>query len=1556
MGSVLDVRRLLRVAVLVGIAAVLVGVPLAASANPDIDGFELDGDAAGSGANDWDSLGGALRFTGFRADPTDDSDTGYGSGQTKDTKDVSQWTWEQADVTPAKSDIVNDYAAVYVEDGNLILYFGQNRQLDRSGDANVGFWFLQNDIGLAGDGSFSGTHADGDLLVQSEFTNGGDISGIRVYKWQGGGITEVTSNVGECSGGKLSTLDACAIVNSGDISTSWAGSISAPYFYEGGVNLTALFPQSVPCFSSFLTNTRTSQSESADLKDFGLGEIDTCASLKITKQATPSDGTQFGYSTTGGLNPGSFSLASGGSQEYAKLQPGQYSVTENAPPAGWALDSLSCPVATGPGTSVALNGAMANITLGFVGHVECTYVNKRQPQVRVVKEIEPASDPGKFDLRINGTTHADDVGDGGDTGFKQVSPGQVTVDELAGAGTVLADYVSGVSCDSGKGSANGTSHVFTTDFGDQVTCTITNARKGKIVVEKQTNPDGASQVFSFAASYDQDGFSLSDGQQNDSGPLAAGTYSVSENVPAGWSLASATCDDGSAPGAIALAAGETVKCTFTNAKDGQVIVKKVMVGGTDTFEFAGTPAGSIATNNGTLTQGVAPGQYVSTEAPKAGWDLISVSCSDQNSSGSVPSRQATFNVEPGETVTCTFTNRKQSRIVVEKQTNPDGDPQVFGFSASYDADGFSLTDGQQNDSGPLAPGTYSVAENVPAGWDLESAVCSDQSPANAIALAAGETVTCVFTNEKDARIVVEKQTVPDGSAQSFSFTRSYGAGFQLSDGQQLDSGDLDPGTYSVAENVPVGWTLTSAVCSDQSPTNAIGLAAGETITCVFTNTVKPGKIVVQKETNPDGDPQVFTFGASYDGDGFSLTDGQQNDSGPLAPGAYSVSESVPAGWDLKSAVCSDGSPINAIAVAPDETVTCVFTNEKDARIVVQKETNPDGDPQVFTFGASYDADGFSLSDGQQNDSGDLDPGTYSVSENVPADWDLASAVCSDQSPVNAIALAPGELVTCVFTNEKDARIVVEKQTFPNGDPQSFHFDASYDEGGFNLVDNQQDDSGDLDPGTYDVSEDVPAGWDLTSVVCSDESEPEAIELSAGEVVTCVFTNTKRGSIVVEKQTSPNGAAGTFAFTGDAAGSLADDGQIVVANLQPGTYTSTEGAAPGFDLTAIECNDANSTGSVGTRTATFNVDPGETVKCTFTNAQIPTVTGQGSIDVQKSADPTSVKEPGGPVDFTVTITNTSAIGVTITNVVDSVFGDLDDDGGSGVFDVPINLAPGEKVSKTFQRQVTGSGGQVHTNVVTASGTDAAGNPVSDSDDARVEITPRLIDLVVVKTATSPTPLNGIVNYTMTVTNKGPDTATNVQLADPAPTGITYLTASPSKGTCNMTTSLITCSLGSLAASESVTIKVTARATAVGTHTNVATVTGGGGRETNPADNVDDAVTVVPAPFIPPAKPKPQPKPVCLTLTVSPKMIKADGKPDRISVKVTAGKKRIKGTKVTIFGAGVRKSGRSNANGMAYIRINPRKPGLITITALETNQRVCGPKRIGVVGVFLPPLTG
>ena len=80
----------------------------------------------------------------------------------------------------------------------------------------------------------------------------------------------------------------------------------------------------------------------------------------------------------------------------------------------------------------------------------------------------------------------------------------------------------------------------------------------------------------------------------------------------------------------------------------------------------------------------------------------------------------------------------------------------------------------------------------------------------------------------------------------------------------------------------------------------------------------------------------------------------------LAPGAYSVSETVPGGWDQLSVVCSsslgDTEVETALELDAGETITCVFANQADANIVVTKVTEPVGDPTLFDFTSNYGAD------------------------------------------------------------------------------------------------------------------------------------------------------------------------------------------------------------------------------------------------------------------------------------------------------------------------------------------------------------------------------------------------------------------------------------------------------------------------------------------------------------------------------------------------------------------------------------------------------------------------
>ena len=96
-------------------------------------------------------------------------------------------------------------------------------------------------------------------------------------------------------------------------------------------------------------------------------------------------------------------------------------------------------------------------------------------------------------------------------------------------------------------------------------------------------------------------------------------------------------------------------------------------------------------------------------------------------------------------------------------------------------------------------------------------------------------------------------------------------------------------------------------------------------------------------------------------------------------------------------------------------------------------------------------------------------------------------------------------------------------------------------------------------------------------------------------------------------------------------------------------------------------------------------------------------------------------------------------------------------------------------------------------------------------------------------------------------------------------------------------------------------------------------------------------------------------------MTPKLVRVDGKPDAISVKVTSGKKPVRGVKVLVTAPGVHATGRTNANGTVVIKVNVRKAGVMTISvprpaAFGKQAKSCGPKRIGVVGLFLPPLTG
>ena len=98
------------------------------------------------------------------------------------------------------------------------------------------------------------------------------------------------------------------------------------------------------------------------------------------------------------------------------------------------------------------------MTAAYGEQITCTITNKRLPQLKVVKDLLPAADAGRFDLKIDATTYTNagaGYGDGGNTGFVNVTAASHTVDEAGHAGTSLADYDKSVSWRFGQGWEHG---------------------------------------------------------------------------------------------------------------------------------------------------------------------------------------------------------------------------------------------------------------------------------------------------------------------------------------------------------------------------------------------------------------------------------------------------------------------------------------------------------------------------------------------------------------------------------------------------------------------------------------------------------------------------------------------------------------------------------------------------------------------------------------------------------------------------------------------------------------------------------------------------------------------------------------------------------------------------------------------------------------------------------------------------------------------------------------------------------------------------------------------
>jgi alpha/beta hydrolase fold/Prealbumin-like fold domain len=250
---------------------------------------------------------------------------------------------------------------------------------------------------------------------------------------------------------------------------------------------------------------------------------------------------------------------------------------------------------------------------------------------------------------------------------------------------------------------------------------------------------------------------------------------------------------------------------------GTIVIKKVTVPSPDptntSFDFTlnggGNPAPtgttfpktfSLTNGGSNSTQVFAGSGYSAAETVPANWVLTSATCDNG-------SPVTNINVNPSETVTCTFTNTLQTGAIQVTKTfkhaaagsgdhpQPEVTFTVNGVSKVTDANGVACFDGLLFD-------TYTVHETVPAGYhgEADKQVTVDNTATCAGNPFGGETVS--FHNTPLTNITTSVDSQVDGGTSS-TITCVDSGNNTVASGSTGTNGDgsatasnLEPGTYT----------------------------------------------------------------------------------------------------------------------------------------------------------------------------------------------------------------------------------------------------------------------------------------------------------------------------------------------------------------------------------------------------------------------------------------------------------------------------------------------------------------------------------------------------------------------------------------------------------------------------------------------------------------------------------------------------------------------------------------------------------------------------------------
>ena len=629
---------------------------------------------------------------------------------------------------------------------------------------------------------------------------------------------------------------------------------------------------------------------------------------------------------------------------------------------------------------------------------------------------------------------------------------------------------------------------------------------------------------------------------------------------------------------------------------------------------------------------------------------------------------------PGKTSTITIENQRRPDLIVYKRDADTGEAVPNTVFLVEAADGHSVDEIKTDAEGKavledLLPGVYEISEkSVPAPYLM------DAEP-QLVTLYANRTHTVYFENHKKPTLTVNKVDSVTGSPiQGAKFEVWYGSN-NTSTGELNSLGTyfsdengqfilelLRDGWYKVTELEPAaGYTIKKPA------TQEFYIKGGESKTITFENVPK-NAIIVEKYDSVTGEAlggctfQLrFLSGTSGTG-GTVIGQKVTGKNGTviwtgLEPGTYVVEEVDPAdGYSI----IQSSETIYLADSGEQSVVTVRFENMPDGALLIRKvcATDPSVTLPNAEFKIAY-ADGTLIGDSngvyRTDENGEiriegLSPGKSVVVTEVSAP---PGFLIDTQS--QTIQIKEGRMVSLTFKNQPKGELIIQKRDSATGQPLAgaqFRVttaagcevgldgvigDSTLTQNGIFTTDSSGEIRiSNLAPGAYVLTEiKAPQGYVM------DQPSTNVVIGQGGDTQTVVITNSKAGSLVIDKRDSLTGeplegvtfkvTTSTGEYVPDENGYISSngiyktdkDGKIQIDGVV-GTLVVTETETiPGYTIDPAK------------QTQTVQVNPNDTQTLYFTNTPSTTLV------IEKYIEGTTTPLKG--VTFLVTDSSGAVVG-------------------------------------------------------------------------------------------------------------------------------------------------------------------------------------------------------------------------------------------------------------------------------------------------------------------------